>query len=312
MGTDRTTRSTLRALGALPIRVLLAWCAAAPGGLPAQDLPIPLPTPDAAPPAPSPDANAAPRGQLLVEQVRTDTRSWALFAACDANADDRLDVFEARAALVDLGSDPLESLRRIDANSDGFLQWPEFDARFQTALERAGSFRVRVVRPVREPLDPAAPGSSDDPTQLLLRATDRDGDGGISPAELRQLLESSGLDPLLIERFPALDFDSSGRLEQTEFSPLLQFLPGAWNDGGIRSQRRRALPADDRAADTDLDGVLSRAELEASLRLLHPSLARWTGGILSRADRSGDAQLGGTELVAARHAARAAAGLADR
>ena len=61
---------------------------------------------------------------------------------------DRLDLFEAAAAIEAIGS-PRErdAFRRMDRDRDGFLSFPEFDALFRSVIQRGDTFRVRVCRP---------------------------------------------------------------------------------------------------------------------------------------------------------------------
>ena len=78
-------------------------------------------------------------------------RSWALFAGCDTDADDRLSVFEAGRALPYLEQGRNRAAyRQLDADADGFVQWPEFDARFRFEIRTQGRFRVFASRPVPE------------------------------------------------------------------------------------------------------------------------------------------------------------------
>ncbi|MDA0375558.1 MAG: EF-hand domain-containing protein [Planctomycetota bacterium] len=239
--------------------------------------------------------------ELAVETVWSETRGLALFAACDRNGDDRLDLFEVRHCLVDLQAtrDP-SVFRRLDTDNSGFVEWPEFAERFKVSLGRAGRFQVQPYRQPAAMRDPASPSSEIDPSEQMLGALDGDGDGGLSRAEFTAFVRRMAGNAELVNRFAALDTDRSGKLELTEFAPVLMFVPQVWQKMSASEDLRRAMPADFRGADRDLNGVIDRAELRASLTRLHPSLGHWTDVILNAADRSRNGTLGAAELVASR------------
>ena len=232
-------------------------------------------------------------------------RSWTLFAACDRNGDDRIDVLEASACeLVDGATRDIAGFRRLDADATGFIEYPEFDRRYRDVIERAGTFTVMVSAPIEFAPNPIASDGSDDPTLLVLRTADQDRSGTLSAEEFTRCLADNGEDPSLAAQFGELDRDGSGGLDATELGPFLQFMTHIWDRSPEEEARRRSLPEDDRAADTDGDGLLDREELEASLRLLSPSLARWSDRGFSDADDNGSKTLGGEELMRHRRAAR--------
>lgn len=239
--------------------------------------------------------------ELAVETVWSETRGLALFAACDRNGDDRLDLFEVRHCLVDLQAtrDP-SVFRRLDTDNSGFVEWPEFAERFKVSLGRAGRFQVQPYRQPAAMRDPASPSSEIDPSEQMLGALDSDGDGGLSRAEFTAFVRRMAGNAELTNRFAALDTDRSGKLELTEFAPVLMFVPQVWQKMSASEDLRRAMPADFRGADRDLNGVIDRAELRASLTRLHPSLGHWTDVILNAADRSRNGTLGAAELAASR------------
>ncbi|MCA9289814.1 MAG: EF-hand domain-containing protein [Phycisphaerales bacterium] len=245
---------------------------------------------------------------VSIERAYSEGRSLTLFAACDTNADDRLDLFECRSAFVDLVGSSTAGFRSIDTDADGYISWPEFDARFRTSIQRTGSLRLRPSRSVPEFVDPTV-ALDEDPALEFIRRIDKDGDDALSKEQLAQLIADSGQDPALAENFPTLDVDGSGKLEASEFAPLMQFISGAWANDAAGDARRRSLPPDFRNADLDRDGVIEPKEMEAALRLLHPSLARWSPLILREVDRTGDERLAGSELLAAANEARRAAGI---
>lgn len=297
----RTVRrvAMLGLMAALPLGSLLAQTGspAAPEPNPAlQDPGRPQPAPLSLP--------------VSIERAHSEGRSLTLFAGCDTNADDRLDLFECRRAFVDLVGTSTAGFRSIDTDADGYISWPEFDTRFRTSIQRTGSLRLRPSRSVPEFVDPTEP-VDEDPTLEFIRRIDKDGDDALSKEQLAGLLADSGQDPALAENFPSLDVDGSGKLEAGEFAPLMQFISGAWANDAAGEAKRRSLPPDFRNGDLNLDGVIDRRELEASLRLLHPSLARWSQVVLRDVDRTGDERLAGTELGAAAAEARRATGVAN-
>ncbi|MGA0059764.1 MAG: EF-hand domain-containing protein [Planctomycetota bacterium] len=240
---------------------------------------------------------------VIVETVWSETRGLALFAACDRNGDDRLDLFEVRHSLVDLQASRDPSVfRRLDTDNSGFVEWPEFAERFQVSLGRAGRFQVQPYRDPAALRNPAAPSSEIDPSEQMLGALDGDGDGGLSRAEFTAFVRRMAGNAELTSRFDALDTDRSGKLELTEFAPVLMFVPQVWQKMSASEDLRRAMPADFRGADRDLNGVIDRAELRAALTRLHPSLAHWTDVILNAADRTRNGTLGAAELFASRRA----------
>jgi Ca2+-binding EF-hand superfamily protein len=241
--------------------------------------------------------------QVIVETVWSETRGLALFAACDRNGDDRLDLFEVRHCLVDLQAtrDP-SVFRRLDTDNSGFVEWPEFAERFKVSLGRAGRFQVQPYRDPAALRNPAAPSSEIDPSEQMLGALDADGDGGLSRVEFTAFVRRMAGNAELTNRFDALDTDRSGKLELTEFAPVLMFVPQVWQKMSASEDLRRAMPADFRGADRDLNGVIDRTELRAALTRLHPSLSHWTDVILNAADRTRNGTLGAAELVASRTA----------
>lgn len=237
---------------------------------------------------------------VLVETRYSEPRSLALFEACDRDADDRLDVFEIRDTVVDLqGTRDPAIFRKLDTDSSGFVEWYEFDARLRTALERAGSTRLRPYRTPPELSDPTATVSDIDPTEKLLGSFDTDGNGGLSQEEFAGFLRKTIRDDRLASQFEALDLDHSELLDVREFAPVLQFVPQVWEQMSASEDARRALPPEFRAADRDLNGAVDRSELRAALTVIHPSLARWSERILAAADRTRNGSLGAAELAAA-------------
>lgn len=251
------------------------------------------------------DSDAKPAQEPLTELVYHESRSLALFAACDRNLDERLDVFEVGAAFVDL-EDPRDPsmFRRIDTDASGYIEWPEFDARFLRAIDRVGQLRLRPVHPIADVRDPTIPPPPVDPTEQILGRFDIDHDGMLSAEEFKSFVRRAELDANVVERLPVLDTNGDGMLDVPELAPVIQAIPSIWHRLAPHEREIRAMPAEFRAIDVNLDGAIARTELEVGLARIHPSLALWVQRVLADADRSRDAMLGPSELSTALNSAR--------
>ena len=70
-----------------------------------------------------------------------------MFAACDSNGDDRMDIFEARAAMESTGSPTeIQWYRRLDQDRDGYLSWPEFDRFYRVLVQSGNSLQLTLAR----------------------------------------------------------------------------------------------------------------------------------------------------------------------
>jgi Ca2+-binding EF-hand superfamily protein len=221
-----------------------------------------------------------------------------LFSACDADSDDRLDVFEASDAL-DAVTEPKDNqgFQRLDTDRDGFVSWPEFDQHFWTVVQRGGAFHVRPCRsfveqaPERQEARPASP------LQGFLRMHDKNGNGGLDPEELDQMLRATNPPPSIGKELRSLDQDRSGRIEEAELAPWFELLRGLVPGAGRASAAPSgSLPPPWQAGDLDLDGRIDDAELTAVLRRLDPALVRWAPHLLRALDTNGDGRLSPGEL----------------
>jgi hypothetical protein len=121
----------------------------------------------------------------------------------------------------------------------------------------------------------------------------------------------AAIDPRLAALFGWIDGDHDGRISRAEFTASLDREPPLGGVAIIVDTKMPPPPGETREAlfrrlDSDRDGLLSPAELEAgaSVRtLLSPAVAA--------ADRDGDGRLTEGELAAYLASRRAAAGLAD-
>lgn len=222
------------------------------------------------------------------------SRSHELFKACDRNSDDRLDIIEAADAFDVLHSaKDHHGFARIDTDRDGFVTWPEFDARFKKGLENGGTFRVRTSRPFVLPDPPPQPLT---PLQKFIRLYDKDGDGSLSPTELTDLLKQTGLPVDLADTLLKSDLNQSGTVEEAELAPWFQMLKlpvtatPTPDTGGLRQ------PWLD--ADANSNQAVDLFELNVLLRRIDPALLRWSKQLLAKLDTDGDGKLSAAELAA--------------
>ena len=248
--------------------------------------------PDAVLPGAGAPGAAAPQWQEF--DVYAVATSRALFTACDANGDDRLSIFEAVRAIDNFGSlrQP-ERFRQLDADADGYLEWPEFDRRFRELTENGSSLRVRPVRSL--PLQAGADlGLDRARARGLLQVLDQDTNGVVSLEEAKSLAGLSGLPIDESALFRQLDRDGDARVTVEELMVVARDfrLPTA----RPAPSTPQSLPAPYRIADSDGDGGLTLTEIESWLRRFDPALARWSKRILADADQNGSGTLGAVEI----------------
>src|SRR5687767_14412903 len=112
-----------------------------------------------------------------------EAQSRQAFAACDANADDRLHLLEALKTLSGMGSlQQPEGFRQLDLNRDGHLDWTEFDRNFQQAVQHGRPLQIRPTHPrILTQHHTAAAASSESPSQragrTVIHLGDQDRDG---------------------------------------------------------------------------------------------------------------------------------------
>lgn len=232
--------------------------------------------------------------------------SRAAFAAIDADADDRLSIFEIGKAAPEIGTraDP-RTFRGLDRDNDGYLSWPEFDAHLRRLLER-GPFRFHALRPYTPPASRTSPATAGRAASLFAQL-DRNGDGRLPVTELEAFVTDAGLPPQARSIVMALDRDRSGDVSVEELESVARLLEAdnptpADPSAGAEAE---TLPAPYAAADRNGDGVLDGDEVRSALVHLDPGLGRWADVILTDADRSRSATLGAAELRIAQQAAAA-------
>lgn len=216
-----------------------------------------------------------------------------LFRACDADGDDRLDVFEASSALDSMRDvRDVDGFARLDSDRDGFVGWPEFDATFRQALQQRGAFRVRTCRRL------GGDGRSGTELQQFLQLHDADRNGGLDPAEIEQIVRLGTVPPGHAGKLRSLDHDGSGRIDEAELAPWFEQLPRPNRMPPERPGAGSLLPPPWNLCDDDKDNQVGVAELSLALRRLDPTLERWTQALLQRLDRSHDGHVQRAELQA--------------
>jgi len=240
-----------------------------------------------------PVVDATPADRVAADNYTT-AESLRLFAACDRDADDRLDLFEAAAAFDAIGDPPdLERFRRLDLDRDGFISWIEFDQWFRDTVRHGQPLRVHPARPLANDRTGTAPMSTE---QQLLQLFDTDGSGDLSMTEMGALLKAANLPPSLLSRVKALDRDGSGSFSMAELLPVLAGVPIPGLTTKVAPADATLLPAPFGSWDKNRDGAIDEAELAAALRSIDPQLARWAPAILRQADRNHDGRLVTEEL----------------
>lgn len=222
----------------------------------------------------------------------SESHSRELFRACDTNSDDRLDVLETADAFDALPTaKDHKGFARLDTDRDGFVTWPEFDQRFQTTLKNSGSFRVRTSRQFVSPEPPPQPLTK---LQRFLRLHDSDGDGGLSPTEITDLVKRAKLPDSFGLPLLKADLDQSGKIEEAELAPWFQLLPVP----ELTSPNGPAigLPQPWLDADQNKDQAIEAPEFAVVLRRLDPGLLRWTKDLLKKLDANSDGKLVTSEL----------------
>lgn len=261
--------------------------------------------------APAPAGATTPQGptRARVELDRHDpATSRRAFAHCDADRDDRLDLFEANDAIEALG-DPRDTkaFARLDSNRDGFVDWQEFDQHFRHVVERGRALALRPYRPLPAP-SAATTTPAATPLQRFFRLYDQNRNGGLDPDEVERLASQLGLLPMITASLRGLDANASGKIEEAELAPwfdqIQKLVPSLAQIGGNSAEASAptALGAPWGSDDEDGNGQLDLREFERALRRLDPSLARWAAAWFARLDKNGDKQLDGRELGLARAA----------
>jgi Ca2+-binding EF-hand superfamily protein len=173
-------------------------------------------------PPPAGGKPASPR-QPEVRVVRGDcseAQSRSLFTSCDADGDDRLDVFEAGEAIEMVhGARDVDGFARFDVDRDGFVTWREFDRALHTTLDAGATFRVKPAR-AAAPATPETKPLVD--AKALLTTHDANRDGALDATELGGALRrvDARLATWAAELLRACDADRDGKLQPAELQKL--------------------------------------------------------------------------------------------
>lgn len=301
----------LTVLNALVLLTAGPWlhaqtAAGRPATPPAQQASKPRAT--APPPAPAkPPVPKRQQPERITLTVHDAEQSRRLLAGCDADADDRLDVFEARAALADFG-DPTDPnwFRRLDTDRDGFLDWPEFDRFYRDTVRDGATLQLQLARALPPAREFALADTGPAPRRTI-DLFDTNHDGLLAMDEVAGMLKELGVPPEAMRMAPMLDRDRDGRLSEDELAPAMRQLhidllaPVAGPPTGKKAGA--ALPTPWPQVDADSNQAIDARELAAALRRIDPQLGRWAAIVLAAADRNGDGRLGANELPAAEEAA---------
>ncbi|MGB6056563.1 MAG: EF-hand domain-containing protein, partial [Burkholderiaceae bacterium] len=180
-------------------------------------------------PAAAPTAPAAKPMSPAERQARMERHFDAYFSKLDKDGDGAISRDEA-AADKRLAKD----FDGIDANHDGKLQKSELQAH-REALRKAMQQRRAEYA-------------------AKLKAADTDGDGAISKAEA----QAAGLDGL-VKNFDQIDTNHDGKIDRNEMRAQAKARHHA-----MRAKMAAKFDARFKAADTDGDGALSKAEAQAA------------------------------------------------
>ncbi len=257
----------------------------------------PLPSPSSPLISPNKRSKPLPTKTLpprpAVFRVYRKSMSRDLFAACDANADDRISLFEA---LDSLGGRLNRSVfhRELDKNRNGFVTFEEFDSWFKTQSAYGGAIVLAPKALSRSRFGISRLLELPPALQRFFGLLDLDLDERISPKEW------AAVKPLLGKRaegFSELDKDLSGYLSMRELKPLLPLL--VVFDKALRSipaPKLRPLPPEMAGADLNADTRLDAREIKRALGRISPFLVRHSARVLRDADRDGDGSLSGPEV----------------
>ncbi len=230
-------------------------------------------------------------------QDHDDGKSRNLFTACDVDADDRLDLFETRAALRRIGDQNQGGwYRRLDHDRDGFLDWPEFDRYYRDLVRNGGILQLQLARPLAETQAVATPEALS-PLRSTFELFDTDRDRSLNKGETEALLRSLGAPPTAFGLLQMFDRDHDGKFTELELGPpLQQFAPGMLPQATAESPTTAVAQSPFAALDLDGNQAISVHELEHALRRIDPQMARWAPQVLLGLDRNSDGVIRAGEL----------------
>lgn len=229
--------------------------------------------------------------------AHSEDQSRALFAGCDRNGDDRLDLFEVMATIDNVAN--REAYRRMDRDRDGYVDWPEFDQFFQFVIRGGGSLRVRVQNVPQKATSSQPDQAPRIPAQQAIAAFDQNHNGALDADEYESLLREMRLPPDVAAQLRALDRDRDGKISESELAPVLSKLQLS---AMFTTKRKGAaagttLPQAWADVDENGSGKIELVELQAALRRIDPALEPWAEQILKGADTNTDGALSTPELA---------------
>ncbi|MCB9880511.1 MAG: hypothetical protein H6832_14235 [Planctomycetes bacterium] len=227
---------------------------------------------------PDPSGNQAPPPSSFgIYDIET---SRALFRACDLDANDQLLPREATRALKNFD---WEMFRSFDTNSDGRIEFDEFDKRFKELTLAGGDLTLQDE--ARKRLPPKIGADSAYPPVLIswFANLDTDGSDRLGKDEFAPLAEL-----LKVGEFQRLDKNLDDGLSIEEMRPLIGWITLAEQGRPRKGATRRQLPEDWRSADLDNDNLIDQTELERALFRIDPMLVSHGRAILQSADKNSD------------------------
>lgn len=246
---------------------------------------------------PQPAAEPKPRQERVTVRDYDQPRSVALFAACDSNSDDRLDVFEARAAFSSVGEpQDIRWYRRLDQDRDGYLDWPEFDRFYRDLVQNGDALQLTLARQLSSSVAVASPLAGAE-LRDTIRLYDKDEDGQLDKTEMGAALDAMGAPQGALVLVQLVDQNRDGKFSEAEIAPHWDSLRGksAVAQLATKQDEHKVAMA---ALDLDANGSVSVPELARALRRIDPQLARWAQQIHEAADTNKDGALRGQEVPA--------------
>lgn len=206
--------------------------------------------------------------------------SRAIFRACDRDGNDRILAREAKEAFKAFD---LEEFRAFDTNSDGRIEFDEFDKRFKEITRYGGEITLTEVARKRLPLRLGEESGYPNVLVTWFANLDVDANDKLGRDEFKTLAKL-----LPAEKFQQLDKNLDDGLTIDEMRPLIDFITLIEKQRPRKGATQRPLPIDFRGADLDGDSLIDQSELERALFRIDPTLPAHARSILQSADQNAD------------------------